>query len=311
MQQSIALLGHLNFSLVLLAVAAQAFSYAGSGYLLRSVVKSSVQPVSVFRGALVTLAANSVGTLGGGVLGTAGTAYLWLRRRGINRGAAGLGGWIPIFANLAALALVSLGGLMVLIHLKKSSTVLALGLGLVTLVLLVGLGSLVWLLVHRGRLHGWATATAKLTARLLRKRVEPEKIEIAVAHLLEGWDALIQGGWRGAALGAIVNIGGDMLTLACLFMAAGNRVSAMLLLAGYGVPQLIGKLTVILGGAGVVETAMLALYVVLGVPKPAAIVAVLGYRLFSFWLPTVIGIALVPVLGTRREQIGARDTPTS
>lgn len=308
MEQSIGVLARLNIPFVILAVAAQALSYVGSGYLLRSVVRSSAQRVSVFRGALVTLAANSVGTLGGGALGTAGTTYLCLRRCGINPGAAGLGGWIPIFANLAALTLVSLSGLVVLIHLKKSSTVLALGLSLVMLVLLVGLGALGWLLTHRGRLHGWATATARFAARLLRKPVEPVKIEIAVAHLLEGWDALVHGGWRGAALGAIVNIGGDMLTLGFLFLAAGNRMNAVLLLAGYGVPQLVGKLTVILGGAGVVETAMVALYVLLGVPKPTAIVAVLGYRLFSFWLPTFSGIALVPVLGTWAEKTRARET---
>ena len=308
MEQSTAVLAQLNIWFVTLAVAAQVVSYMGSGYLLRSVVRSLAHPVSVFRGALVTLAANSVGTLGGGALGTAGTTYLWLRRHGINRGAAGLGGWIPIFVNLAALAAVSLGGLMVLIHLKKSSTILALGLSLVMLVLLLGLAALGWLLIHRGRLHSWATSTARFAARLLRKRVEPVKIEIAVAHLLEGWDALVQGGWRGAVLGAVVNIGGDMLTLGLLFLAAGNRMNAALLLAGYGVPQLVGKLTVILGGAGVVETAMVALYVLLGVPKPTAIVAVLGYRLFSFWLPTVIGIALVPVLGTRGEQTRTRET---
>lgn len=307
MHESLAVLARLNIPFVILAVSAQALSYAGSGYLLRSVVRSSVQPVSTFRGAMVTLAANSVGTLGGGALGTAGTTYLWLRRHGVNRGAAGLGGWIPIFVNLAALAAVSLGGLMVLIHLKKSSTVLVLGLSLVMLVLLVGVGTLGWLLMRRDKLHGWATTIAKFAARLLRRPVQPVKIETAVAHLLEGWDALVQGGWRGAALGAIVNIGGDMLTLGFLFLAAGNRMNAVLLLAGYGVPQLIGKLTVILGGAGVVETAMVALYVLLGVPKPTAIVAVLGYRLFSFWLPTVIGIALVPVLGTRGKQT-ARET---
>lgn len=90
---------------------------------------------------------------------------------------------------------------MVLIHLKKSSTILALGLSLVMLVLLLGLAALGWL-IHRGRLHSWATSTARFAARLLRKRVEPVKIEIAVAHLLEGWDALVQGGWRGAVFGS-------------------------------------------------------------------------------------------------------------
>jgi len=59
---------------------------------------------------------------------------------------------------------------------------------------------------------------------------------------------------------------------------------------------------VILGGAGVVETGMIALYVIIGVPKPSAVVVVLGYRLLSFWLPTLIGIGLVPFLSAKNQQ---------
>jgi uncharacterized protein (TIRG00374 family) len=309
MQHALLVLTSLRIPFVILAVVAQMFSCLGSGYLLRSVVNLSSKPVSVLEAALVTLGANSIGTLGGGALGTAGMTYLWLRRRGVNRGAAGLAGWIPIFLNLAALALVSLGGLLVLIRLKKSSTVLAAGLTLVTLILLVSLGALVWCLTHREKLHGIATGFGAFVAKLRRKPVEYSKIEIAVVHLLEGWDALVQGGWRGPALGAVLNTGFDMLTLSFLFWAAGYRVGAALLLAGYGVPQLLGKATVILGGAGLVETSMAALYVVLGVPRPTAIVAVLGYRLLSFWLPTLIGAGLVPFLGAAEKRLEAGDGP--
>jgi hypothetical protein len=83
-----------------------------------------------------------------------------------------------------------------------------------------------------------------------------------------------------------------MLTLAFLFAAAGHGVNIAILLAGYGVPQLLGKLTVILGGVGVVEATMIGLYATLGVPRPIAVVVVLAYRLLSFWLPTLVGIAL-------------------
>lgn len=302
MQHGFAALSGLSIPFVMLAVAAQVLSYLGNGYLIRSVVKVQSQPVSVFDGALVTLAANSVGTLGGGALGTAGMTYLWLRRRGVNRGAAGLGGWIPIFLNLAVLALVSLAGLFVLIYLKKSSTVLAAGLTMVIFVLLLGFGTLLWSLTHREKLHGLATGIAKFIAKIRRKPVDHSKIESVVVHLLEGWDVLVRGGWRSPVLGAVLNTGFDMLTLGLLFRAASYRADASILLAGYGVPQLLGKSTVILGGAGVVEAGMAALYVVLGVPRAIAIVAVLGYRLLSFWLPTLIGILLVPLLGTTEPQ---------
>ena len=85
-----------------------------------------------------------------------------------------------------------------------------------------------------------------------------------------------------------------MVTSAFLFLSAGHSISLLVLVAGYGVPQLLGKLTVILGGIGVVETTMVGLYSALGVPISIAVVVVLVYRLFSFWLPTIVGIALVP-----------------
>jgi uncharacterized membrane protein YbhN (UPF0104 family) len=37
---------------------------------------------------------------------------------------------------------------------------------------------------------------------------------------------------------------------------------------------------------------MIGLYDILGVAKPIAVIVVLGYRLLSFWLPTLAGIAL-------------------
>jgi len=97
-------------------------------------------------------------------------------------------------------------------------------------------------------------------------------------------------------LGAFLNNGFDMLCLYFLFLATGYHVTPAVLLAGYGIPQLLGKLTVILGGVGVVESGMVGLYVLLGVPKTGSVIVVLVYRLLSFWLPTLIGIALVPYL---------------
>jgi glycosyltransferase 2 family protein len=309
-QQALAVFSSLRTPLVVLSVGAQVLSYLGSGYLVRSVVNVSSKPISVIEGALVTIGANSVGTLGGGVLGTAGMTYLWLRRRGVNRGGAGLGGWIPILLNLSALAFVSLGGLLVLIQLKKSSTVLVAGSASVALILLVGLGTLLWCLTHREKLDSLATGIATFLSKFRRgSSVEHSKIKVTVAHLLEGWDALVHGGWRRPALGAVFNVGFDMLTLNFLFWAAGYRISPALLLAGYGVPQLLGKATLILGGAGLVETSMVALYVVLGVPKPTAIIAVLGYRLLSFWLPTLLGVGLVPLLGAREQQLEPSHRP--
>jgi glycosyltransferase 2 family protein len=283
----------LKIPFVALSLGAQILSYLGSGYLLRTVVRLVPKPVSVVEGALVTVGANSVGTLGGGVLGTAGMTYLWLRQRGVNPGAAGLGGWIPIFLNDATLAIVTLIGLLTLVLLKTLSSLLVLGFALAVLILAGGMGVLLWSLTHREKLMPLVMAIASFTAKIRRKAINRHAAEVALRHLLEAWDALLEGGWRGPAIGAALNTGFDMLTLAFLFLSAGHGVSVRVLIAGFGVPQLLGKLTVILGGIGVVETTMVGLYAALGVPAPIAVVVVLVYRLFSFWLPTFAGVALV------------------
>jgi uncharacterized membrane protein YbhN (UPF0104 family) len=282
----------LKIPLVTLSMGAQVLSYLGSGYLLRTVVKLAAKPISVVDGALLTAGANSIGTLGGGVLGTAGMTYLWLRRRGVNPGAAGLGGWLPILLNDATLAVVSLVGLAVLLSLKKFSGVLVTGLCFAILILAGGAGFLLWCLAYREKLMPMAIGITGFIVRLRHKVQDRPATEAAVCRLLGGWDALLQGGWHGPALGALLNTGFDMLTLAFLFLAAGHGVNIAVLVAGYGVPQLLGKLTVILGGIGVVEATMVGLYVTLRVPRPIAVVVVLAYRFLSFWLPTLVGIAL-------------------
>lgn len=286
------ILSTLKIPLLALSIGAQVLSYAGSGYLLKTVVRLAAKPVSVIDGALLTAGANSIGTLGGGIVGTAGMTYLWLRRRGVNPGAAGLAGWLPIFLNNATLAVVSLGGLAVLLSLKKSSGVLAAGLSFAIVILAGGAGFLLWCLAYRAKLMPMALGINGFITKIRHKAENRPAAEAAVARLLDGWDALLQGGWHGPALGAVLNTGFDMLTLAFLFLAAGHGVTIAVLVAGYGVPQLLGKLTVILGGIGVVEAGMIGLYDTLGVPRPTAVVVVLAYRLVSFWLPTLIGVTL-------------------
>jgi glycosyltransferase 2 family protein len=299
MERAVLTISNLKIPFLALSFAAQVLSFVGSGYLLRKVIHLAATPVSVFEGALMTVGANSVGTLGGGVIGTAGMTYSWLRRRGMNPGAAGLCGWLPIILNNTVLAGISLAGLLLMIHLKKSPDVFVAGFTLALIILGTSLGLLIWSVTHRGTLEFLATAIANFTDKLRRRPSDRAKISSAVGHLLEGWDTLLQGGWRGPATGAFLKMGFDVLTLAFIFLAAGTRVAAAVLVAGYGVPQLLGKLTVVLGGVGVVEATMIGLYSLLGVPRGSAIIVVLAYRVLSFWLPTLIGIPLIPYIDRR------------
>jgi len=115
--------------------------------------------------------------------------------------------------------------------------------------------------------------------------------------LFETWELMLHGGWRGPALGAGLNVLFDMLTLYLLFIAAGHPVSPGILLAGYGLPLLLGRVAFFIpGGLGVVEGTMVALYTGMGVPNSISVVVVLSYRLLSFWMPLLIGFLLIGYL---------------
>ncbi|MBU1659969.1 MAG: flippase-like domain-containing protein, partial [Chloroflexi bacterium] len=79
-------------------------------------------------------------------------------------------------------------------------------------------------------------------------------------------------------------------------------VSPGILLTGYGLPLLLGRMAfVIPGGVGVIEGTMVALYDSLGIPDPVTVVVVLAYRILSFWLPLLLGFPLVGILQRKTE----------
>jgi uncharacterized protein (TIRG00374 family) len=73
------------------------------------------------------------------------------------------------------------------------------------------------------------------------------------------------------------------------------------LLAGCALPQLLGKVAFIIpGGVGVVESSMVMLHHV-GSTQLKATVVVLGYRLISFWIPSLAGFPLAAYLQSSRN----------
>jgi uncharacterized membrane protein YbhN (UPF0104 family) len=133
-------------------------------------------------------------------------------------------------------------------------------------------------------------------AMLRHRPYNPTATEAAIGRLFRAWDVLYTGGWHGPALGAALNVFFDMLTLYLLFIAAGHAVSPGILLVGYGLPQLLGKVSFLPGGVGIIEGTMAAMYVSLGVPNAVSVVIILTYRFISFWLPTLLGFLLIPYL---------------
>ena len=128
---------------------------------------------------------------------------------------------------------------------------------------------------------------------LRQKAYDPAPAQAAIGRLFSVWDTLCSGDWRWLVAGAVAYIVFDVGTLYWLFVAAGHPVSLGILLAGYGLPLLLGRVSFLPGGVGIVEGTMAALYNGLGVPNAVTVVVILAYRLISFWLPMLVGLPCV------------------
>jgi glycosyltransferase 2 family protein len=123
-----------------------------------------------------------------------------------------------------------------------------------------------------------------------------------VKQFVIAWNSLDDGKWMRPLLGATANIGFDMLTLYFFFVAAGYNISLGVLFAGYGLPFMLGNLAFMFpGGVGVIEGGMVAMYESLKVPNEISVVVILGYRLVSFWMPSLLGFAAAAYLEERNE----------
>ncbi len=287
---------------VALAVTAQVFSYLGSGFTLPAVLDSNREELSTGRGALITMAAASIGLVAGGWVGTAAATYGWVRQESHDGKVAGLAGTLPAMLNNAVLAGIAIIGVFYLLIVHDLNVMQLVGFGVVLLVIilmmvgtLMGLHSperttklVLWL---AGR---WAT----LRHQPLNSKGTVESVE----QLFAAWNSLSHGNWRRPAFGALANVGFDVLTLYFLFVATGYRVGLDVLLAGYGLPFILGKLAFLFpGGVGVMEASMVAMFDSLKVPNGVSVVVILGYRLFSFWLPSLLGFAVAAYL--QRQQL--------
>ena len=287
-----------------LAFIAQALSYLGSGYLLQTVISLTHQCIKLIRSTLIVLGAASIGMVAGGMVGSSTAIYHWTSREDGHLEGATLASILPSLFNNLILVLVSIFGLVHLILVHNLSRAQLIGFGAIILILGFVIGLVVLALCYRDRATAVILWAASLLARLRRKPFDSSGAQESARNLFNAWDSLRGGAWHGPAIGAVLNVVFDMLTLFFLFIAAGHDVSPGILLAGYGLPLLLGKMAfVVPGGVGVVEGSMAALYDGLGVPDPVTVVVVLGYRLISFWIPSLSGFPIAAYLQRTRRTI--------
>lgn len=288
---------------VSLAFLAQVTSYVASGYLLKRTLEITGQTVSLIRSMLIVLGAASIALVAGGTVGGSAAIFRWTSGEKGSVGGATLASVLPSLFNSFMLVVFSIFGLahLILVHDLTRTQLIGFSITLFFLGMLVAILTLAS--HYRNRAATVIVRVTKFADRLLRKPNDLTKTIKETDDIFLAWDALWRGKWHLLALGAFLNVCFDMLTLYLLFIAAGNNITFGMLLSGYALPLLLGRLAFILpGGVGVVETSMVALYGSLGIPNTTAVVVVGAYRLISFWIPSLVGFPIAAYLQRSRSR---------
>lgn len=272
-----------------LAFLSQTCSYLGSSYMLMAIMNRTVHRLSTVRGILITMAAANLGLVAGWVSSAAATAY-WVSKDSDDMGEAALSGILPPLFNLLMLMIVTLFGMVyLLVNHDLSETQIVLY-GLILIVNLASMLLAVYGYRHQDNFKGLVIGTVRKLNHLLKRRGNLAELGGKIDGAFDGMRKLDRDSWRKVALGSMMNIAFDILTLYTFFRAADYPIKAGVLIAGYSVAFLISRGAFFIpGGVGIIEGGMTAIYMGLGVTSHVSLVAVLGYRLLSFWLPALFG----------------------
>ena len=281
----------LAWPLLILAVVAQLLSYISSGELLRATLQQSGHTVSLSRATIIGIATSTLAMIPGGAIGGPAAIYRWTRDRGVPSCSAAVTGVVVTLFNAASLLLFGVVSAVLLLGHHRLGRGAAIAVAIVS----IGIVIAIVLAVMAAIRPSWLTfmLSAARHVPIVRNAALLGRVEHRIEQLRATLAELRQGRWGRAALSAALNVAFDAVTLALVFDAAGAPVGAATLLAGYGLPTMLGQASFLPGGLAVTEFSMTALYVSFGLRPSVVIATVLTYRLVSLWLPAVAGLPLI------------------
>lgn len=297
-KEAVFLLRRLNPYWVSFAVVMEIISYVGMAILTQvvlNVIGERLRFADLVRLAFLNVFAIHVFPVGG--VGTAATNYYFLKSAGISDGKT-----IITFVIKNIFIYISLGIIFILslLYLPTHAQ-----LSLNQLIVVVGLTAFaIWLLVYiillyrdKDKFYKRARQVANFLNRIYKKIFKKdlatnERIDTIIEDMhtgLQYLDHQRSKNWY-AFGGSLINWLGDILCLGLVFLALGYQIHLGVLAFAYCIANILSIISWIPGGLGVVEGSLGLIFISFGVPADLAWIAVLIYRLISFWLPIPAGM---------------------
>jgi putative heme transporter len=300
--RAIAGVGHARLKALWLAVVCERVSMFAFARVQVRLLRAGGQRLTLKDAVSIVFAGNALSVtvpIAGPGLAVAFT-YRELDRRQIKHQAAAFALAVSGVLSTVSLAVIVATGLLV------SGNPVAAILGLIPAAAVVGgiAAGLLGLRVPawRRRLERIAVGGVRVAQRLRHKSGEPPETVVAGALRELGELHLRKRDWVGVVALTFVNWLGDAACLTLSIKAAGLHCPLRDVLLVWSAGQAAGGISFTPGGVGIVEAALLAAMVGVGLPAAGAAVAVMIYRLISLWLLLVVGWIFLAVIRSRRAK---------
>lgn len=303
-RRSISVLSGINPLLVVAGVAAEAASLAAYAQLARALLVGPHRPgfMAILRVQIATLGMSHV-VPGGGAAATP-LGFRLLRRSGVSAPDAGFVLGAQAAGSVAVLNVILWIALVVSIPIRGADTAY-LSIAIVGAAVMGGFGLLMFG-VSRGsrRAHRFVeVATGRL--RFVDSNALGDFLhDVAQRYRLLTGDRRSMAhvvGW------ATLQWLADAASLWLFLAALGVFVEPDALLIAFGLANVSATIPLTPGGVGVYEAVLTSSLVGFGVPGAEAILGVLAYRFFEFWLPIPLGVAAY--LWAEADDSAVRDAP--
>ena len=161
-------------------------------------------------------------------------------------------------------------------------------LGLIVFVLLLGIGILAFTV--DGFVRGLSDGAQWARNKVRRKQRPTADLANRVLEQRDRVRDTLGRKWPWALVAAVSKWAFDYFALVAAVAATGVRVDPVPLMIAYVAASVLGMIPITPNGLGFVEAGLAVTLVWAGLPTAAATLAVLAYRMVSYWLPLAAGI---------------------
>ncbi|MSX02352.1 MAG: flippase-like domain-containing protein [Actinobacteria bacterium] len=213
-----------------------------------------------------------------------------LRRRGVDAAEAATAATLSKALSIATLVALFVVGFGLSTGQANSSSDYVQGVIIGMPILIVAIGALVAAIIWPRIAGALAGGGAKLASRFAKK-LDPKAIRQRAEEIARQSQQLLRG--RNAWLTVAFSCGYWLLDTAVLYLMLWGldqspHIGAVLLASTVG--RLLATIPITPGGIGIVEVAETAILAAFGTPSAIAALAVIAYRVISFWLVNLVGI---------------------